>query len=372
MQLPPESVLKSFPPSNFVNPVTRGNANIILNIVLYSLLLCFMGIRIFTRTSLKCVFGADDVCILLAIVPTTIFFIISVLADAKYLWIRHSYDIPVDHVPTGLKMVLGAQLAFALACTLTKLSMLMLVRRLLASSTLFWRRVTLLGILVVATQGSVFCITVIFQCRPPQDYWKVTPDPQPNCINQASSLLVAGVINTLTDFLAVVLPIRTVWCLQLPLKQTLLIILLFAFGFISCGAGIARTYFMWVVTQTWDKTWASYPVWITAAMELYIGMICASIPATKPFFSTYLPQMFGSFSPSQTDHFTRSPKRLQKRPHMDIVVFDAESNEVLPFEKGSRASSKGSAPTITCTNGSDVGSTETFDLERGKYYMQQA
>lgn len=62
-------------------------------------------------------------------------------------------------------MVLGAQVAFALACTLTKLSMLMLVRRLLSSSTLFWRRVTLLGIIIVAVQGSVFCITVIFQCR---------------------------------------------------------------------------------------------------------------------------------------------------------------------------------------------------------------
>lgn len=46
--------------------------------------------------------------------------------------------------------------------------------------------------------------------RPPQDYWKVTADPQPNCINQTSSLLFAGVINTLTDFLVVLLPIRTV------------------------------------------------------------------------------------------------------------------------------------------------------------------
>ncbi|KAE8443820.1 hypothetical protein EG329_001327 [Mollisiaceae sp. DMI_Dod_QoI] len=373
MQEPPESVLKSFPKPNYVNPETRGNSNIILNIVLFTLLIWFISLRIFTRTSLKCVFGADDVCILLAVIPTTIFFIISILADAKYLWIRHAYDIPVDNVPTGLKMVLGAQLAFALACTLTKLSMLMLVRRLLSSSTIFWRRVTLLGIIVVATQGSVFCITVIFQCRPPQDYWKLTKDPQLNCVDQQSSLLVAGIINTLTDFLAVILPIRTVWCLQLPPRQALMIMLLFAFGFISCGAGIARTYYMWEVTQTWDRTWASYPVWITAAIELYVGMICASIPATKPFFTTYLPQIFGTLSSIPSEASFKTQKRLQKRPHMGMVIFDAQTDEVC-FQKVLRSSRRETSAMVAYRSesggegdyGSQILITQTFDLEKGK------
>jgi hypothetical protein len=43
--------------------------------------------------------------------------------------------------------------------------MLMLVRRMLSSATMFWRRITLLAITIVAVQGSVFCLTVIFQCR---------------------------------------------------------------------------------------------------------------------------------------------------------------------------------------------------------------
>lgn len=85
--------------------------------------------------------------------------------------------------------------------------------------------------------------------------------------------MLAGIINTITDFLTVLLPIRTVWALQLPPRQALMIMLLFAFGFISCGAGIGRTYYMWIVTQVWDKVWESYPVWITAAVELYVGMV---------------------------------------------------------------------------------------------------
>ena len=66
---------------------------------------------------------------------------------------------------TGLKMVLSAMVVFACACTLTKLSMLMLVHRMLANTSYFWRRITLLAIAIVSIQGTVFCLTVIFQCR---------------------------------------------------------------------------------------------------------------------------------------------------------------------------------------------------------------
>jgi len=62
-------------------------------------------------------------------------------------------------------MVLSAQIVFAAACTLTKLSMLMFVRRVLSTSTLLWRRITWFAIIVVSVQGTVFIITVIFQCR---------------------------------------------------------------------------------------------------------------------------------------------------------------------------------------------------------------
>jgi hypothetical protein len=62
-------------------------------------------------------------------------------------------------------MVMGAEIAFAAGCTLTKLSMLMFFKRLLANSTTFWRRMTMLAMWIVGIQGSVFILTVIFQCR---------------------------------------------------------------------------------------------------------------------------------------------------------------------------------------------------------------
>ncbi|TVY87143.1 hypothetical protein LAWI1_G005722, partial [Lachnellula willkommii] len=297
MQLPPPKVLAALPKPNYVDPVTRGDAKVIVNVVLYTILLGFIGLRIYTRTYLRKFFGTDDTLILVALIPTSVFFIISVLADTKFHWTRHSNDIPPSEIPRGLKIVLCTELMFAAACTLTKLSMLVFTYRLLSSSGRLWRRVTSAAIAVVSLQGGIFCISVIFQCRPPSHYFRVTIDPQPECINETWSLLVAGVINTFTDFVAVGLPIRTVLSVQLRARQIFPVAVLFCFGFLSCCCGIVRTYYTYKVSTSYDQVWDSYPVWITAALELYIGIICASIPATKPFFSTILPHIFGTLDP---------------------------------------------------------------------------
>ncbi|KAI9054691.1 hypothetical protein LZ554_001843 [Drepanopeziza brunnea f. sp. 'monogermtubi'] len=338
MQMPPASVMASWPAPNYVDPDTRGNANVILNIIFYILLICFIVLRVFTRTHLNNAFGADDVLILCAMVPTTGFFVISVLKDTKYLWIRHTYDIPPSYVVGGLKMVMAAQVAFGAAITLTKLSMLMLVKRLLTSASLFWRRITIIAIIFVALQGTVFGLTVIFQCRPMQDYWKITEGPQPNCIDQPATLLAAGIINTLTDILTVLLPIRTVSTLQLPQRQMIIVIVLFGIGFISCIAGIIRTYYMWEVTTGWDQTWRSYPVWKTSAIELYLAILCASIPATRPFFSAYLPQLFGTMNMNSNYFTSEHSQKMQTQTHRT----DSHGEEMVDLEqKLAEASSRG-------------------------------
>lgn len=98
-------------------------------------------------------------------------------------------------------------------------------------------------------------------------------DPQPECISQGTVLLVGGIINTLTDFAVVLIPVRTVTNLDLPPRQKVLVTTLFGLGLLSAAAGVARTYYTYMVTRTYDQTWAAYPVWLTSALELYIGMV---------------------------------------------------------------------------------------------------
>lgn len=66
----PLSVLFSFPTPNYVDPVTRGPALIIVNAIFLSLCTIALLLRLYTRVFIKRWFGSDDVFIILAYVGT--------------------------------------------------------------------------------------------------------------------------------------------------------------------------------------------------------------------------------------------------------------------------------------------------------------
>ena len=109
--------------------------------------------------------------------------------------------------------------------------------------------------------------------RPISAYWTLSFHPQ-HCINENIHLLVKGSLNIVYDFWVVLIPIPIVLRLNLPLRQRIIVALLFGAGFVVCFAGIARTYYMWRVTNGYhDVTWDAYPVWLGSAVELYVGIV---------------------------------------------------------------------------------------------------
>ena len=107
------------------------------------------------------------------------------------------------------------------------------------------------------------------------DYWTLSFTPQ-RCINEAAHLLSAGIINTVTDLVIVLLPIKTVMGLNLPVSQRLVVYLLFAGGFLASIAGAVRTYFVFQVDTSEDRdlTWNSYYAVLSASVELFVGIVC--------------------------------------------------------------------------------------------------
>jgi hypothetical protein len=166
MQIPSSGAITSWPQSNNVNPVTRGLANTIVSSVLYCIVCIFLFLRIFTRLRLSKSFGVDDILLLLAWIPTTAFFVVSLVVTHHFHWNRHQYDIPLGDIVIGLKIVLGIQVVFAFAVTFIKLSMLALTQRITSvCASSLWYKITTGAIVLVSIQGMVFCLAVIFQCR---------------------------------------------------------------------------------------------------------------------------------------------------------------------------------------------------------------
>jgi len=76
-----------------------------------------------------------------------------------------------------------------------------------------------------------------------------------------------------TDFLIVLLPIRTVLALKLPVKQRIVVYLLFTGGLLATAAGAVRTYVTFLMGKNNDATWDGYLVVLTSSVELYIGIV---------------------------------------------------------------------------------------------------
>jgi hypothetical protein len=203
---------------------------------------------------------------------------------------------------------------FDIATSLTKLSMLSLIYRVVSVEKSRYRYVPLTLAAIVFTDSLIFLFVTMFQCRcvssclsvclffitaslsiihtykkkkkesllltigppnsPISDYWTISFTPQ-NCINEERHLLAAGCINTATDFLIVILPIPYVVRLKLPRKQQIIIVSLFTGGFLVTAAGAART-FVFHVTLTdpsRDMTWNAWLIIIVSSLELYMGIV---------------------------------------------------------------------------------------------------
>lgn len=68
MQIPPSSVLASWPTPNYIDPVTHGPANIVVIPLLLAFVFLFLCIRFYTRLLITRGFGVDDILVLLAFV----------------------------------------------------------------------------------------------------------------------------------------------------------------------------------------------------------------------------------------------------------------------------------------------------------------
>ncbi|KAM0171002.1 hypothetical protein ACHAPF_008569 [Botrytis cinerea] len=263
-----------WPVPNYVNPERYGPSLFIVHGVFYPIVLAML-------------------------IPITGFAVVSIFVETYVGWDVHAWDVPYDSLTLGLKCIYTTQILFTLALTPIRISMLWLIARLFENGAPKLRRVAQGVMIYMLLHGSIFAITLTFQCRPVSDYWAVSFKPQPNCINQEVHLLFTAICNGISDYIVVILPMHTVWKLQLPTKQRISLCMLFAIGFIASTASIVRTVYVWYSTSNYDRTWTAYPVYIWSSVELYLGLFCACTPPSVGFWKLYYPKLVGTFNRSE-------------------------------------------------------------------------
>lgn len=110
-----------------------------------------------------------------------------------------------------------------------KLALLLQIKRIFAGpqrNFTYWA-VWVLITANFATYLALF-IALIFACWPREAIWN--PFVKGKCINTCATMIASSVINIISDFTILILPLLSIWSLQMPLTRKMGVAVIFATG----------------------------------------------------------------------------------------------------------------------------------------------
>lgn len=287
---PTATDVRSWPAPNFIDPQSREWIVIGVEAPLTFLAAVVVVARFYARTCIKRVLGWDDWLMMAAMVLSTITTILHCLAT-QYAAGLHIWDIRYSWVaPTG-KLVYATMILFAPTASLAKISLSLTHLRILPSTS---DRMFARGAIVFSVCYGISITTVmIFQCWPINSYW----DPSIanyECIQERAFNYASQALNSTSDFLIFLWPIRTLWTVRVPLKQRLGLVFIFSVGAVVFVAGVFRIYYLYRYFHSPDIYWEGAIIFVLACIETNVGIICGCLPGIKPLLSRLFPKTFGS------------------------------------------------------------------------------
>ncbi|KAK5635985.1 hypothetical protein RRF57_011698 [Xylaria bambusicola] len=174
---------------------------------------------------------------------------------------------------------------------LIKTTILLLWRRLFARS----RRLVIIChvmIAIIAAWTVAFFFETVFQCG---TRWSLNWAPifvfLTMCTASLDVLTVFGVTDILTDLIILVMPIPLIWSLQMPQRKKIAVTGIFALGFFTIGAGIARLFY-YLETSYHQKENPDFIADVTltllwSTIEVNVALIVCNLPVLGPIFRRF-------------------------------------------------------------------------------------
>ncbi|MCJ1463343.1 hypothetical protein MMC07_001950 [Pseudocyphellaria aurata] len=223
--------------------------------------------------------------------------VISFEAD-KYGSGVHMWNVTKQDVVEYAKLVNASQILYGPLIFVTKLSILLLYLRVFIPS---WKSKTFIFIhLLLWTNLSFYLVNTfikVFECTPRSKIWM--PTTPGHCVNIDTLVLVAASVNVVSDFTLLILPVASVWNLQMGRKQKLGVSLVFAAGIFGCVSSVMRLIitvqnsnvedrtFAWFGEFLWTCVLSSELMWATLidtrSAEITSGIVCSCFPVLPSF-----------------------------------------------------------------------------------------
>lgn len=287
----------------------------------------FVSLRLLSRKIAHAGYWWDDVLVVVALLIALATPAINIYAVKHTGFGKHIYrvDDRAQHDSTETyRMLWTFQIFFVLATGTIKLCTLTFYRRIFASNG--FRHVLFgLSTVVVSFTLGVLMLT-IFQCMPIHKFWDT--DQPGHCINPLNNLLITGSINTVLDFIVVLLPVPLLWQLRTTVQQKCVLTCIFISAGFVCGVSIIRLVVFSKVNME-DVTWNSTSVTLWSAVEPCAGIISACMPSLRPLLTVTLHRLH-ICTPSFITADSKSIGPASGASTMPWIIPDGEP-DILPY-----------------------------------------
>ncbi|KAH7114831.1 hypothetical protein EDB81DRAFT_669434 [Dactylonectria macrodidyma] len=198
---------------------------------------------------------------------------------------------------------------------LVKISFLFQYRRIFQSTRVhkicFW---AMIGVIfwacLQATLLGISCLPISF----------LVPSTAGWCLDTLPIWFFSSAMSLATDILIFCIPLPSVLKLQLPIKQKIMVALIFCLGFFVCIISVYRMTTLREAVSSDDPPWDNVGAAIWSVIELNCAIICASLPTLRPLVAKVVPGMssnhsnYASYERYGSQYATGSSSQIRARP----------------------------------------------------------
>ena len=195
-------------------------------------------------------------------------------------------------------------------------------------------------LVVVNVAGLALTFVNAFQCYPIWAEFQYNLPTYTVCTDLVTLYLSSAPVNICTDLMILALPVPVLTSMRLPRKQKIILIVTFSFGAFVTAVDVVRISYLEqafqiriqevgqenvnasrVTTQD-DFSWYASLSFMWSAIEVHVGIICASVPSLKPLVARILPSMLRDTS-NPHDVSGTGRNTLQMDRNLNAVDFAA-------------------------------------------------
>ncbi|KAH7021451.1 uncharacterized protein B0I36DRAFT_425109 [Microdochium trichocladiopsis] len=258
-------------------------AELIVNCLVVFVMLSVVGLRTYARINGAGI-GLDDILILLA-APLGV----GMLVCQGFLsMVGTGYELKDNmqfavNAPFIFFMAFCMEVIYVPCLALSKASMLLFYRRVFSTPGMQRAVDIALGLVVVWTIA--FECACIFLCNPVSFFWNRFGEGQ--CGDFLAMICTLIATNALGDLIVMIMPMRTVWSLQMKKTEKIGIMSSFALGLACIVIAIFRVIYLIKVDMASNVTGTMATTVLLFTLEPNLAILSVSIPMLRPLITSY-------------------------------------------------------------------------------------